>query len=687
MILTSLKLNNFRIHKKLELQFKQGVTGIVGRNGKGKSSIIEAIQFLITGDLFGTKESAINVNASTGSVSGTFLLNGKEVSIERHLHETKAILKYDGKTYKKSSEIAELWSSLIKINPILFKNVICAHQGEIPLLFDGDQAVREKIFQKVFLVPNTIKVRDTIWNKYIKTAPPEQHTESIDALKSELSVVHASRDRVNEELTRLSKLLQTFDEVAIQVRLQKVKAIVEARRTFPDLMDDIAKATPAYQANETAIRELRAKLDVIPINDFMNVRATLAANQKLWQEKEQLVPRLAAAQAEYDSRHEDVIDPSLDSLNDIAEAITSTSNKIAVIDSELAQLQSTANKYKAFDGKATCPTCGGEIHNLLELKQHTDNEIKLKSAESRALRENLKIDQARLSDVQRIHKAFETADHNLKLVQSAIDRYKALPPVGDLAQYDEAIATYNQKCSELKEMIEEQAELQTKLNDLQKYQAQVDYSSDTYKTPGEELEALNTTLKYVYDLKNGISSENNKLQSAEVFIKHLESRIKQSEEAEVYNAKRSNYINKLTTIYEGLHTNEFPRKLIQSYAGTVEEHLSSYLQRFSIPYTATITSNFSVDILDATGKRVDRASGGQRMIVGLCLRLALHSMFGTNFPFAIFDEGTTHLDSDNRELYFDLIRDLKTDSHLKQLLIIDHDPALQDAVDNVIDLG
>ena len=46
----------------MKLQFKPGVTGITGKNGTGKSSIIEAILFAFTGKLFtGDKAQAIEV--------------------------------------------------------------------------------------------------------------------------------------------------------------------------------------------------------------------------------------------------------------------------------------------------------------------------------------------------------------------------------------------------------------------------------------------------------------------------------------------------------------------------------------------------------------------------------------------------------------------------------------------------
>ncbi len=51
MILHTLKLNNFKQYGNLELDFKEGLVGIVGRNGSGKSSVFEAVLLCLFGDI------------------------------------------------------------------------------------------------------------------------------------------------------------------------------------------------------------------------------------------------------------------------------------------------------------------------------------------------------------------------------------------------------------------------------------------------------------------------------------------------------------------------------------------------------------------------------------------------------------------------------------------------------------
>ena len=49
MILDRLELNNFKRFRHEEIEFQDGITGILGNNGTGKSSLVQAIFFALYG--------------------------------------------------------------------------------------------------------------------------------------------------------------------------------------------------------------------------------------------------------------------------------------------------------------------------------------------------------------------------------------------------------------------------------------------------------------------------------------------------------------------------------------------------------------------------------------------------------------------------------------------------------------
>lgn len=55
-------LTNFKKHHKLEFNIEPGITGIVGMNGVGKSSMLEGIYFGITGQALGDESRSDLLN-------------------------------------------------------------------------------------------------------------------------------------------------------------------------------------------------------------------------------------------------------------------------------------------------------------------------------------------------------------------------------------------------------------------------------------------------------------------------------------------------------------------------------------------------------------------------------------------------------------------------------------------------
>ena len=72
MVLNKLDLNNFRLFKKLQIEFDQGVNLITGMNGCGKTSILESIYYLAITKSFRASQdnNAINYNSDFFDISG-----------------------------------------------------------------------------------------------------------------------------------------------------------------------------------------------------------------------------------------------------------------------------------------------------------------------------------------------------------------------------------------------------------------------------------------------------------------------------------------------------------------------------------------------------------------------------------------------------------------------------------------
>ena len=72
------------------------------------------------------------------------------------------------------------------------------------MLFNGDNATKEKLFQKIFMVPNTTKLRDTLWNNYLKEAPPEYPVKDTVQLTSDIQCLEKLVELSEAELKEMS---------------------------------------------------------------------------------------------------------------------------------------------------------------------------------------------------------------------------------------------------------------------------------------------------------------------------------------------------------------------------------------------------------------------------------------------------------------------------------------------------
>jgi len=683
MEITKLILKNFRSHRSALFEFTEGVTGIIGGNGSGKSSIVEAIIFLLTGEGYGkTKADMLTVGQTSGYVIGHLIINGKEAVLERHVDTAKVNFMYDGKTYKKSSEVNEIWDGLFQIDKNIVQNVIVSSQGEITLLFNGDNATREKLFQKIFMVPNTTKLRDTIWNSYIKTAPPEYPVKDTVELESNMQCLEQMIKMETEDLNSLA--VDEEEYTALVARQAFLKSVQDAEKANAVLLDSLDKAEARVNELELEKNPLLNKVAFIPIDEYRTTLAELKAAKPNYEKKLEYQLKKASLQppAVVFGDDEELQLKGLETkYHDLKGLKTSTGLSIAAIDKKIAE-----HKASGLAG-GTCPTCGSEVTDVAKMIAHLQGEqqplIVAYNGQLRSLEEASK----QLGQKQFDYDLSTKYKRQLADIDYALDLYKNAS--FDQEEYD--------LCSGV---IQKYAALEGKLNTVEASLKQAEneltgmklklasapkYDKDPIELTSEKI-AVDSNMQAFQQRRENAKALEVSIATKKQELKSAKQELQDNESYKEKNSKRKEYTGVLNSVYELFHTTKFPRALIHTYASTVSEYMNEVLTSFDFPYKAQVNESFGIDIYNEDGLQLPAISGGQQVMVGFSLRLALHNMFVGAFPFMIVDEGSYGLNNENSKKYFEIIKTLGKSNKFKQVIVIDHHSELSEYVDNTINL-
>ncbi|MCX8095555.1 MAG: DNA replication and repair protein RecF [Caldisericia bacterium] len=117
MIIKEIKILTFRNFEDFFLEFKEKINLIIGKNGSGKTNLLNAIYYLSSGNTFNNlKESELpKFPESSFFLGGTFFDNDSKIKIEIIYKDKKKLISINGKPIQSQKE-------LVGIIPVIFFN-------------------------------------------------------------------------------------------------------------------------------------------------------------------------------------------------------------------------------------------------------------------------------------------------------------------------------------------------------------------------------------------------------------------------------------------------------------------------------------------------------------------------------------------------------------------------------------
>ena len=250
MQLISLYLENYRQHRSSEMYFPTGLVGILGSNGSGKSTILEAIAWAIYGNertvVKGGKDTLIWRLAPPKSVAIaelSFAFAGRTFKIRRTQTADRSLaeLQQDGRT---------IANSLDAVKSAVAKLLNMTHQEFFNSYFTGQKDLK-------FLGGITSGVER---ERFIAKMLGYERIEQAQGEAGKQGTIRYARNEASKNVNRLQGAMQVFDPEAIAANLTRIGRELEGHQTnLAQIDQQIVQSTIQLEQAEQNLQQLEIK--------------------------------------------------------------------------------------------------------------------------------------------------------------------------------------------------------------------------------------------------------------------------------------------------------------------------------------------------------------------------------------------------------------------------------------------
>ncbi len=337
MILTRLRLENFKRYVNFELEFGEGLIGVIGKNGSGKSTIFEAILFALYGEFKsrGQKDLVRNSNATAKdavAVELAFEFEGLEYRVIRefrgkNLSANAKLFKTEELTTSGAREVTNAIVALTKMSKDAFTQTLFASQKELTSLSSLNKEDRKRMIRRLLglekidfiekeLVEKSRELKrsitafDEILLSQEEANAKETQLKELDVLKKSLEKERAGKTKELEALKKVESKTKEELEVFVKAKESKQKA-----QSQTELTKSAINAETQTQAKlQQEMKELDAKAEESQKlshvkEEHSKLQETLKTQEKLKEfhlKKEGLTKELVQLREQYTKASNDI---------------------------------------------------------------------------------------------------------------------------------------------------------------------------------------------------------------------------------------------------------------------------------------------------------------------------------------------------------------------------------------------
>ncbi len=369
MIIRRISLENVKSYKSADIDLTEGITGIAGLNGSGKSTVLEAIGYALFDCLPYTQTEFVRKGEKTGRVSVTFTgADDVEYTVTRkcgasqayYIENEQGLKLFEGKVdighmlcdvlgYK-VSELKQLES--------LFENAIGVLQGTFVSEFLESKDKRKAIFDPLLRVEE--------YNLASKNMLPLKSLveRRIDGMENEKKFLEGRADKLVPLREERKKLDEECKDLAKQVE-DRQRALNEARG-WKDTLDTIEKVVRDLEGRQKVAAAEHAGADRELARSRVQLEAAEAAAVQLKESEpgyKAYLAKLEEKEGLEKKRQEK--EEVQNSINVIHTKLTELKTREAACDKVIAEITQAEKELPALEQRRQSRKAGREKQNSL----------------------------------------------------------------------------------------------------------------------------------------------------------------------------------------------------------------------------------------------------------------------------------------------------------------------------------
>ncbi len=432
-MIKKIKLVNWKTHKNSELEFSEGTNVIVGINGAGKSSIMDAISFALFGTFpkLQSKTQKIDdlltnkpIKAKEAEVILEFSYEGKDYSVLRRIERGKTtyaeLRVKEGERFRLmegsgSQRVTEMIEKILRLDYELFSRAIYSEQNEIDYFIKLSPGDRAKKIDNLLRIDKFEKARATIVNLKTRLEGEKSSLQKMikdEDIKNKEAEIQDISKKIDEEENQIKRFTEEYEELKVLLEENKksLDKLENKKIELEKLIEKLSFLRKNYyeeQKNINKIKEIIGDANIDEINKkILEYSSKILSSEKDYAEKNDIYEKLFSEKKTIETeinvlskRNKDIQNQlkeiakyiqifselskkyviNIDDLiNEKRKKLDDINSEISVLEYKIKDAKNISLQIEKLENK--CPVCNSDItedkkHHLLHIKEKEIKEI------------------------------------------------------------------------------------------------------------------------------------------------------------------------------------------------------------------------------------------------------------------------------------------------------------------------